>query len=56
MKGKSALTLLMGFVGVVGGLFLSAWCLKKQQELSVVPCLDVDAYSTLDNNAQNKVF
>ena len=46
----------LGFVGVVGGLFLSVWCLKKQQELSVVPCLDVDAYSTLDNNAQNKVF
>ena len=46
----------LGFVGVVGGFFLSVWCLKKQQELSVVPCLDVDAYSTLGNNAANKVF
>ena len=46
----------LGFVGVVGGLFLSVWCLKKQQELSVVPCLDVDAYSTLGDNASNKVF
>ena len=46
----------LGFVGVIGGLFLSVWCLKKQQELSVVPCLDVDAYSTLDDTAHNKVF
>ena len=37
----------LGFVGVVGGLFLSVWCLKKQQELSVVPCLDVDASCSL---------
>ncbi len=26
----------LGFVGVFGGLFLSVWCLKKQQELSIL--------------------
>lgn len=40
----------LGFVGVVGGLFLSVWCLKKQQELSVVPCLDVDAIQPFVNS------
>lgn len=49
----------MGLVGVCRcGWRLVFICVvfEKQQELSVVPCLDVDAYSTLDNNAQNKVF
>ncbi len=44
------------FVGLVGSLFLSVWCLKKQTEHSVIPYLDVDAYSEFDSSAPNNVF
>lgn len=46
----------LGFTGVVGSLCLSVWGLKKQQQLNVVPCLDVDVYTKFDPQSPNHVF
>lgn len=46
----------VGFIGVAGGLYLAVWNIKKQQQLSVVPCLDVDAYTTFTPGAPNNSF
>ena len=46
----------LGFTGVIGGIFLSVWSIRKQQQLSVMPCLDVDAYTKFDPKAPNNCF
>lgn len=46
----------LGFVGVVGGFFIAGWSITKQQQLNVVPCLDVDAYTSFSPSTQNNTF
>ena len=46
----------LGFIGVIGGIFLSVWSIRKQQQLSVTPYLDVDGYTKFDSNAPNNSF
>ena len=46
----------LGFMGIIGGISLSVWSLKKQQQLSVVPCLDVDAYTPFNSSSSHNSF
>ena len=46
----------LGFTGVVVGLFVAGWSVIKQQQLNVVPCLDVDAYTNFSCSAPYHTF